>query len=116
MSDDVRRCPEYGCRLRDGHGGDHMSGHEHGRAVEIACRGKRRYTSEKFALTVAADCFARRGTWLRVYGCDECSGFHLTHQNAMPKPGWRPPEPSRRESAHRRRRDELERRDRRRRR
>lgn len=58
---------------------------------ERSCRIKHRYSTRADAHHVAAKCYAERGHWLRVYECDECRGWHLTHQDALPDPGWRPP-------------------------
>lgn len=58
------------------------------------CLGKGRYSTRDLALAVAADCFRERGHWLRVYECFTCGGYHLTHKQALPKPGWREPKRS----------------------
>jgi hypothetical protein len=54
-------------------------------------------------MAVAADCYAKRGTYLRAYRCDVegCMfGWHLTHVDALPPPElatrWRPPAKSQR--------------------
>lgn len=75
---------------------------------EIACHRKHRYGTEEAAHAIAADCFAARGTWLRVYACTTCSGFHLTSKNAEPPPtaNWAPPAKSQRQIAADRRREE----------
>ena len=72
---------------------------------ERSCRLKHRYGSEADANAVAAKCFARRGTWLRAYQCDECGGWHLTHTDALPpaNANWRPPAKSQRQIARERR-------------
>lgn len=64
-----------------------------------SCFGKTRYSDESIANGVAASCYRERGTWLRVYACTECGGFHLTKQNAMPpaNANWRPPRKSERQ-------------------
>lgn len=68
--------------------------------LERSCRGKNRYATEEMANSVAAKCFADHGDIVRVYPCHEdggCGGFHLTSRDAEPRPGWRPPELSRRQ-------------------
>jgi hypothetical protein len=110
MTEEIRRCPEYRCLLREGHVGDHQTSFVHGRDSEIACRGKRRYGTEAQAQTVAARCYEARQHWLRVYYCADCGGYHLTHRDAKPKPGWREPAPSKRETSERRRREQRDRR------
>jgi len=45
-----------------------------------SCLRKNRYETRDFALKVAKDIKGERGTELRVYYCEECSGFHLTSQ------------------------------------
>ena len=68
---------------------------------ERSCFGKRRYYTEGKAHLAATRAYELRGTWCRVYACDVCAGWHLTHQQALPPPGksWRPPAPSRAEAA-----------------
>jgi hypothetical protein len=78
-----------------------------------ACRGKNRYAIEENAYAVAA-IFKRDGTWLRVYACDDCGGYHLTHRNALPQHNrWAPPKASRRAEANMRQREAQRRRGRR---
>jgi hypothetical protein len=77
--------------------------------VERSCTSKTRYGSEADANRVAADCWKLRRTWLRVYACTFCGGFHLTKTAAMPpmNVNWRPPakaERDRRKDQQRRRR------------
>lgn len=72
--------------------------------VVRACHAKARYPTEAVANTVAADCYRRRGTWLRVYACvDGCGGYHLTKTRARPplNVNWAPPAVSQREQARR---------------
>lgn len=46
---------------------------------QLSCWGKRRYTTELFALQVERSCEEKRpGTSLRVYFCGVCAGYHLT--------------------------------------
>lgn len=74
-----------------------------------ACFGKKRYSTEDIAATVAANCFEQRGVRLRVYRCDyaSCGGYHLSskgvaHDVVEPKPGWRVAKIGEREMARRR--------------
>ncbi len=67
---------------------------------ERSCYEKARYATEEIAQGVAAACYERRGHWLRVYACEECGGFHLTHLGALPRErNWRPPAKSARQLA-----------------
>ncbi len=43
-----------------------------------SCWGKERYTSRRFAEEVRHRAERREGEPLKVYGCPECGGFHLT--------------------------------------
>ncbi len=72
-----------------------------------ACHGKKRYGSEETANAVAADCYRERGTWLRVYACSSCGGYHLTKTNAGPEDPsrWREPRVSQRALAERAKRE-----------
>ena len=107
-----RRCPTYRCMLRVGHVGECQLATKLDSDPRFSCRDKGRYTTEEIANGVAAEAYRKRGHWLRVYACDLCGGYHLTHKGALPKPGWRPPAPSKHVKAKRR----YEERDRRRRR
>lgn len=66
-----------------------------------SCFGKVRYPDEAIANGVAAQCYRERRTWLRVYACTDCGGFHLTKQNALPpaNANWSPPKKSARQHA-----------------
>lgn len=69
-----------------------------------SCLGKHRYGAESDAHAVAANAYRKRRTWLRVYICESCGGYHLTKTNALPpQPGrWRPPAKSQRQLARER--------------
>jgi hypothetical protein len=61
--------------------------------IERSCTGKTRYGSEDCAARMVATALRQRGTPLRAYLCELCSGYHLTRRDAqMPlmRPGFRP--------------------------
>lgn len=99
MGDATRRCFTSHCVLHDGHDGAHQLVNSRDDPMS-SCRTKARYASEGFANAVAAECYAKRGHWLRVYACMQCGGYHLTKTRAEPKPGWRPPRRSQRDMTH----------------
>lgn len=45
-----------------------------------SCARKNRYPTREVAETAALRCEAERGVPLRVYHCDACGGWHLTHR------------------------------------
>lgn len=49
-----------------------------GRTSATRCRGKVNYTARGFAEKVRRQLEAKSGETVRVYGCPECGGFHLT--------------------------------------
>lgn len=69
---------------------------------EKSCRSKNRYSDQATAFAAAARCYQVRGHWLRVYACEECKGYHLTHLGALPPVDarWRPPERPARDRKH----------------
>jgi len=45
----------------------------------MSCERKARYRTQGFAQHIAFD-YKRRGVSLRVYLCNYCKGYHLTHR------------------------------------
>lgn len=48
--------------------------------AEQSCHRKKRYWTEAYAQGIAAKCLRKRGVQLRVYLCEFCFGYHLTHK------------------------------------
>ena len=64
------------------------------------CRSKNRYATEDLARHVAEIAFQKRGHVLRVYSCEECGGYHLTHVDAArTERNYRPARKSARQEA-----------------
>lgn len=85
------RCPKPSCHLDADHDGDCMVITTNDDPA-FSCLRKKRYSTENFAIAVAAKCFNDRGHRVRHYSCNMCGGWHLTHQNVdtsiEAKPGW----------------------------
>lgn len=91
----LKPCTAPYCTLSRDHPGPCVKTYEPSlpRNENLACFSKKAYGTREHAQRVAAECFEKRGHWLRVYQCETCNGFHLTHKGALPKPGWRDPKP-----------------------
>jgi len=74
-------------------------------AIARGCAGKTRYRSPEVARAVVVAAEHDRGERLRVYTCETCGGWHLTHLRVEPaREGLRPARISARSAAYERQR------------